>query len=133
MTVPVPSESNNRAFERLFPAEERPSPARPPGNADSNRIVVEALEHYEKVKKIWEQEDRLKDPYSVGRDDSHIPAFPCQVSPTHEGMTLRDYFAGQALIGRMSGGMWEDVKHEQNWIDSCYEIADMMLKAREVE
>ena len=49
------------------------------------------------------------------------------------GLSLRDYFAGQVLIGRMSGGMWEEVptSKEQEWIDSCYKIADLMLKARQ--
>lgn len=57
------------------------------------------------------------------------PAFP--VPRTHggpdEGMTLRDFFAGQALAGRnvqRAYKTWEDMAAD------CYEIADAMLAAR---
>ncbi len=57
------------------------------------------------------------------------PAFP--VPRTHggtdKGMTLRDYFAGQALAGRnvqRAYKTWEDMAAD------CYEIADAMLAAR---
>ena len=45
------------------------------------------------------------------------------------GMSLRDYFAGQALIGILSetgSDMNDDVLSRR-----CYEIADAMLNARE--
>ncbi len=44
-----------------------------------------------------------------------------------QGMTLRDYFAGQALAGRnvqRTYKTWEDMAAD------CYEIADAMLAAR---
>ncbi len=46
-----------------------------------------------------------------------------------EGMTLRDYFAGQAIAGKlpMSGGMYEAADYAR----FAYEMADAMLKARE--
>ena len=47
------------------------------------------------------------------------------------GMTLRDHFAGQALIARMSGDIGlmgpEKIK---TITESCYQIADAMLEAR---
>lgn len=51
------------------------------------------------------------------------------------GMTLRDWFAGQALIGEVSSQSFED-----GWINTdeakrdaakkCYQLADAMLEAR---
>ena len=76
------------------------------------------------------------------------PAFPWEDvgntpnQPTpHSGMTLRDYFAGQALVTLImqdpktthaldnpNGRTWDD------WITmNAYGIADAMLKAREVK
>jgi hypothetical protein len=65
------------------------------------------------------------------------PAFPVadshhasgQVQYGSNGMTLRDYFAGQALAGRMARNSiyasWSDAAKDS------YEIADAMLAARE--
>ncbi len=63
------------------------------------------------------------------------PAFPFQAksvdgshwSPEY-GMTLRDYFAGQALIGLtcIEGGFHPNIISEK-----AYEMADVMLKKRE--
>ena len=46
------------------------------------------------------------------------------------GMTLRDYFVGQALAGLLARS------HAHDWtqreiIDTCYSCADAMIKARE--
>lgn len=63
-----------------------------------------------------------------GRNEmsENIPAFPSVTNFTEEkGMTLRDYFASQALIG------WVLVKDAEPCAKSCYEYADAMLKARE--
>lgn len=48
---------------------------------------------------------------------------------TRPGMSLRDWFAGQALIalGHTSNNWPED----QRVAVRCYEVADAMLKARE--
>jgi hypothetical protein len=43
------------------------------------------------------------------------------------GMSLRDYFAGQAMIGILSNGMVYDVKL---FASECYELAEAMLKRR---
>ena len=43
-----------------------------------------------------------------------------------DGMSLRDYFAGQAMLSVS----WRSVEASAN---SCYEIADAMMKARETK
>lgn len=58
------------------------------------------------------------------------PAFPVctDFSRVNDGMTLRDWFAGQALMGRnvtpRAYKRWEDLAAD------CYEQADAMLAAR---
>lgn len=51
-----------------------------------------------------------------------------------EGMTLRDYFAGQALIGFCAfGGGTSHIdprRHDDGVANECYRIADAMLEAR---
>ncbi len=71
------------------------------------------------------------------------PAFPVAFQHEHSdglthtqewaGMTLRDYFAGQAIIGIMSDpGMRPDTVSEFNHMAMrMYQVADAMLKARE--
>lgn len=53
--------------------------------------------------------------------------------------TLRDYFAGQALVGLLSGEQCADGKRQEDgsikdWkvvnVEMCYEFADAMLKER---
>ena len=56
------------------------------------------------------------------------PAFACvggAQSVAQQGMSLRDYFAGQAL----AGGVY-DAGNAQKFADNCYLIADAMLIAR---
>jgi hypothetical protein len=63
------------------------------------------------------------------------PAFP---TPAHnlqnDGMTLRDYFAAQALQGAISHGLFNAAKAEQSYAEYlsslAYVYADAMLKAR---
>jgi hypothetical protein len=43
-------------------------------------------------------------------------------------MTLRDYFAGQAIIAYHADGNFSASEDVANW---CYKIADAMLEARE--
>lgn len=70
------------------------------------------------------------------------PAFPVIVeredggvrwTDVEPGMTLRDYFAGQALVGR--GGFYADTDLGREYVAAlagqCYRIADAMLAARE--
>lgn len=81
------------------------------------------------------------------------PAFPCEaqgnrsVPPEHDhlqtgiysskfpGMTLRDYFAGQALTGLLADGVdfHDDEGDGWNWhARASYAMADAMLAARNV-
>jgi hypothetical protein len=54
------------------------------------------------------------------------PAFPRTQWPNETGMTLRDYFAAEAI----SFIQWNK-DHNGLCAKKCYEIADAMLKARE--
>jgi hypothetical protein len=62
------------------------------------------------------------------------PAFPFINEHTHpttinHGMTLRDYFAGQALAGILAGNY---TSNSLNWVPGeAYWLADAMLAARE--
>jgi len=66
--------------------------------------------------------------------DTGGPAFPLQGSCgtvwEHNGMTLRDWFAGQALAGivSMQGICWEDEPNGAAAV--AYKISDMMISER---
>lgn len=65
------------------------------------------------------------------------PAFACASDGGHqEGMTLRDWFAGQALawcVDQNYGNDWgkSGVKHLPHAAAKAYAIADAMLAARD--
>lgn len=60
---------------------------------------------------------------------SDIPAFPVPDNTTGgSGMTLRDYFAGQALMGMLADHT--GVPIPERFAQLSYEIADAMLKER---
>jgi hypothetical protein len=69
------------------------------------------------------------------------PAFPRGGIGYNEGMTLRDYFAGQALAGIVADNATiklvaqtaydEGLKVVEVVSMSCYEYADAMLKERD--
>ena len=63
------------------------------------------------------------------------PAFPHQnnLMLTNGGMTLRDYFAGQALHGWLSSWDRKHKVHEDSLALFCYDVADAMLAVREEE
>ena len=54
------------------------------------------------------------------------PAFP--VAPYKLGMTLRDYFAAQAMQGLLSDGVGS--LSDEELADWAYKLADAMMKAR---
>ena len=67
------------------------------------------------------------------------PAFPAEewinsddpsaVNPIrHQGMSLRDYFAGKAIIAYYADGDLSNFKDAAIW---CYKLADAMLRERE--
>lgn len=47
------------------------------------------------------------------------------------GMSLRDYFAGQALAGLIADREWYDTETASTIAMRAYELADAMLAARE--
>lgn len=57
------------------------------------------------------------------------PAFPHERSYMGEGMTLRDYFAGQALVGSMHTALGS--KEVDRLGELCYLAADAMLMERD--
>ena len=61
------------------------------------------------------------------------PAFPCTDAKgfTSEGMSLRDYFAGQALAGMLADETKQGSRG--NYAEDAYDIADAMLAEREKE
>ncbi len=62
----------------------------------------------------------------VKSTDTGGPAFPTERNLT-QGMTLRDYFAAKAMQGILFEGL-----DENQTARHAYEIADAMLKAREL-
>ena len=60
------------------------------------------------------------------------PAFPTGtgVTPYNSGMTLRDYFAAQAMQGIFASDPVSTMTNERIAKES-YDLADAMLKARE--
>ena len=66
--------------------------------------------------------------------DGGGPAFPTlfiepKYGSGYKGMTLRDYFAGQALAGIMAGNY---TSNSLEWVQrEAYALADAMLAARE--
>ena len=69
------------------------------------------------------------------------PAFPCEsyghrngkeTTVPAQGMTLRDYFAGQALAGIMARGT--GTSNAVEWApEEAYAVADAMVSARNAE
>lgn len=67
------------------------------------------------------------------------PAFPMPESlhtHPHPGMSLRDWFAGQALSGILAGGFADTVPHDdigggRDAVFFAYQYADAMLRHRD--
>ena len=55
-------------------------------------------------------------------------AFPVGLN---HGMSLRDWFAGQALARSLSDGIYTDSGGMKRVAEAAYEMADAMLKARD--
>jgi hypothetical protein len=67
--------------------------------------------------------------------EGNAPAFPSAYGTTNgnDGLTMRDWFAGQAMVQAYSAWMADcrDVNVSSSGMASeCYMIADAMLKAR---
>jgi hypothetical protein len=71
--------------------------------------------------------------------DNSPPAFPTiqhelvagfATETSHPGMSLRDWFAGQALVGLLADGKFLPESDDEIGT-GAYEIADAMLRARD--
>ena len=60
-----------------------------------------------------------------------IPAFPTE-NIVHKGMSLRDYFAAKAMNGMCFGAPIPQKSELKMIADRSYEMADAMMKAREL-
>lgn len=58
----------------------------------------------------------------------HLLPYNQEFSHNSPGMTLRDYFAGQALVGRLADGTDRDYA---SVAEEAYMYADAMLRARD--
>lgn len=68
--------------------------------------------------------------------DNGGPAFPVSknvVYPQFNGMSLRDYFAGQALMGMIASSPIIDrtKANHAGWAQNAYKFADAMLAERD--
>lgn len=70
------------------------------------------------------------------------PAFPSgesytvngnlnQKSPLHRGMTIRDYFAAQAMQSLLAGNIFGSGEYLKEMASHSYKVADAMIKQRE--
>ena len=72
------------------------------------------------------------------KHDSGGPAFPAQWDDKdNEGMALRDWFAGQALVGIINACAMDTRVHgetsEMLFARKAYSVADAMIAAREMK
>lgn len=92
----------------------------------------EIIGHGETCSSFWlcndcqEKLDRMSGFKKTNPDNPYAFPFPTN-HPAHEGMTLRDWFAGQALTGLLAGGTPDDA----HVVARCaYFVADAMLAER---
>lgn len=77
--------------------------------------------------KMTKADDVPENPQAFPGVEPRDPMFSCSTP----GMTLRDWFAGQALAGINANATWD----ANGWADrarASYEAADAMLRARSV-
>ena len=67
------------------------------------------------------------------RPIGHAPHVNCTYSDSQSGMTLRDYFAGQVLVGLCSKPFDAETKYYSDYAEIAYKFADAMIKERENE
>ena len=88
-----------------------------------NDIERQAKQRKESVRAAINKEKPMNNP----------PAFPktpfIEVGTPQNGMTLRDYFAAKAMQALISR---KDFEFEDSAWENAYDMADAMLKAREV-
>lgn len=59
------------------------------------------------------------------------PRFDHQYGPHSSQMSMRDYFAGQALVGLLGNSRVKDNISNDSVAASCYAMADAMMKERD--
>lgn len=64
------------------------------------------------------------------RKPKNQTAYPFDATVEDAGMSLRDYFAGQALTGMLANRKY-DIYGVMSFAEESYHQADAMLKARE--
>jgi hypothetical protein len=77
----------------------------------------------------------------VSKIDNGGPAFPAtaltwndRLSQYQDGMSLRDWFAGQALMGLLSGQFRDSSRENFTTLPGeAYAMADAMLESRKVK
>lgn len=67
---------------------------------------------------------------SPDMDKPTDPAFPAPYGGGYRGLTLRDYFAGQALVGLMTSFGKDSLIGDADLAVAAYDMADAMLKER---
>ena len=66
------------------------------------------------------------------KDNTAGPAFPTSNGGSpDDGMTLRDFFAAKAMQG-LIGMVYTDVDDDEHLALRAYDVADAMLKARQL-
>lgn len=68
-------------------------------------------------------------PHSVVESDGQKMR-PLYTQTYHQGMTLRDYFAGLALQGLLAYPSDSGSMKIEDWVDLSYKYADAMIKRR---
>jgi hypothetical protein len=63
--------------------------------------------------------------------DSYVEGESWRLDCRDFGMSLRDYFAGQALTGLCVNRLWKDDDDAEQVVTHSYRIADAMLAERE--
>ena len=77
-------------------------------------------------------DDFEPDPSHYGKEPPHIAnpskfATPSKFAKQQDGISLRDFFAAQALIAYHADGKFSSHEDTAHW---CYNMADKMLKVR---
>jgi hypothetical protein len=81
-------------------------------------------------------DENLEGGHWVGQKAPELPTFKGNWTPPTNylmELTLRDYFAGLALQGRISNPIQYQVTNEHIFARDAYVVADAMLKAREAK
>ena len=79
-----------------------------------------------------DQDDCRQGCQEEGAEMKDIPAFPIKDFPymtSHDGLSMRDYFAAKALQGMLAETSLKATVEE--FANKSYELADAMMKARE--